>query len=57
MFWKSKGVARALGIVFLVLGNLADTIPAISPYKPLLDLIGGALGVSGVVNAAGAALK
>lgn len=53
MFWKSKGWGRALGIIFLVLGNVADAIPSVQPYKSLLEIIGSALGIGGVINAAG----
>lgn len=49
--FESKGTKRALGILFLVLGSVADALPVLAPYKELIVTIGGVLGVTGVAHA------
>lgn len=52
MFWKSKGIGRALGILLISVGHYGQAIPQIAPYSSLLITIGTALGGASVVNAA-----
>lgn len=49
--FESKGLKRALGILFLVAGSVADTVPAFAPYKEALTILGSIFGVTGVAHA------
>jgi len=48
MFWKSKGIGRALSIL---LGAVA-LVPALQPYQELIMYVASSLGIASVANAA-----
>ena len=53
---KSKGVKRTLSVIFFLLGQAAPLVPQLLPYVPLLNGLGAALGVTGLVHAGAAAV-
>ena len=50
--FSSVGLKRTLGLVLLLAGQAADTIPVLAPAKPFLDLFGSILGALGLGHAA-----
>lgn len=48
---ESKGIKRALGILFLIASNVVTSEPKLAPFAPLLMWLGSALGVAGVAHA------
>lgn len=48
---QSKGIKRALGILFLLASNAVNSDPKLAAYSPILMWIGGVLGVVGVAHA------
>lgn len=48
--WTSKGWARNIGVIFVVLGVSAQQIPQLAPFAQILIDLGAALGAAGVLN-------
>lgn len=51
MLWESKGRARGVGVLLLILAQIADHLPFLAPYKEILLWAGNLVGGAGVLNA------